>query len=176
MGAGGFCIPGQSGNHGPILVAGRRNLKETGICALRKTGVKFLLTFIAQAGPQGTFAPFKFPEGYMAQTQAAQIEYTIYTFDMPVPKQKSSNSWKKHATLADMGQAMTEAQSLLETRKYQKIEVKKKFFDQKKNRVVDMTLKTYETTPKKDFTTVIAVVMALLGALGAFAASFFLSK
>lgn len=111
----------------------------------------------------------------MAQAQTAQIEYTIYTFDMPVPKQKGDNSWKKHATLEDMAKAMTEAETLHQTQKFQKIEVKKKFFDQKKNRVVDMTLKIFETTPKKDYTFAIAIFMALLGGLGAFAACFFLT-
>lgn len=107
---------------------------------------------------------------------AAGIEYTIYTFDMPRPNQKGANSWQKNAVLEDMGEAMSRAETLHATGKYQKIEVKKKFFDQKKNRVVDMTLKTLETKAKKDFTVVLAVVMAVLGALGAFAASFLLTK
>lgn len=112
----------------------------------------------------------------MAQAQSAGIEYTIYTFDMPVPKQKGENSWKKHSTSEDMMKAMTEAESLHGTQKFQKIEVKKKFFDKKKNRVVDMTLKTYESKPKKDFTILIAVTLALIGGIGAFAASFFLTN
>jgi tRNA U38,U39,U40 pseudouridine synthase TruA len=112
----------------------------------------------------------------MSQAQAAQIEYTIYTFDMPTPKQKADNSWKKHATLDDMSRAMQEAENLHQTQKFQKVEVKKKFFDQKKNRIVDMTLKTFETKPKKDFTILIAAVAAILLGAGAFAASFFLSR
>jgi hypothetical protein len=106
----------------------------------------------------------------------AGIEYTIYTFDMPRPNQKGDNSWQKHAVLEDMSKAMNEAETLHATKKYQKVEVKKKFFDQKKNRVVDMTLKTYEVKPKKDFTILIAIIMAVLGAVGAFAASFLLTK
>lgn len=112
----------------------------------------------------------------MTQAQSAGIEYTIYTFDMPAPKQKGENSWKKHATLEDMTKAMDEAESLHQTQKFQKIEVKKKFFDQKKNRTVDMTLKVYESSPKKDYTILIVAVLAILGALGAFAASFFLTQ
>ncbi len=112
----------------------------------------------------------------MAQAQAAQIEYTIYTFDMPKPNQKGENSWKKHATLDDMTKAMTEAESLHETKKFHKIEVKKKFFDQKANRAVDMTLKTFETAPKKDYTIAIAGVLAILGGGAAFAACFFLTQ
>ena len=107
--------------------------------------------------------------------QAAQIEYSIYTFDMPKPKQKGQTKWQKHATLDDMIKAMAQAQSLYESEKFQKIEVKKKFFDQKKNRTVDMTLKVFECTPKKDHSTAIAIGFALFCGVGAFAASFFLA-
>lgn len=112
----------------------------------------------------------------MTQAQAAQIEYTIYTFDMPKAKQKADSSWKKHSTLDDMGRAMNEAESLHQTQKYQKIEVKKKFFDQKKNRVIDMTLKVYESKPRKDNTMMIAAMVAVIGGAVAFAASFFLTQ
>ena len=104
---------------------------------------------------------------------AAQIEYSIYTFDMPNDGQKDESKWQKHATLDDMIKAMAEAQNLYDSEKYQKIEVKKKFFDQKKNRQVDMTLKVYERTPKKDYSTAVAIIFALFCGVGAFAASFF---
>ncbi len=112
----------------------------------------------------------------MTQAQTAGIEYTIYTFDMPKPKQKGDNSWKKHSTLDDMSKAMNEAENLLGTQKFQKIEVKKKFFDQKKNRTVDMTLKTFESKPKKDFSIIFLFLFGILASGGAFAASFFLTK
>lgn len=112
----------------------------------------------------------------MTQAQSAGIEYTIYTFDMSAPKQKGDSSWKKHATLEDMGKAMSEAENLHQTQKFQKVEVKKKFFDQKKNRTVDMTLKIFEANPKKDYSVLIAVILAVLGGAGAFAASFFLTQ
>ncbi|MFA5592861.1 MAG: hypothetical protein WC989_06080 [Micavibrio sp.] len=112
----------------------------------------------------------------MNQAQSAGIEYTIYTFEMPERSQKGENSWKKHATHEDMVLAMKEAEGLYQTQKYEKIEVKKKFFDQKKNRTVDMTLKVYETAPKKDYTLLIGTLLALLGGVGAFILSFFLTK
>ncbi|PZO87319.1 MAG: hypothetical protein DI626_04280 [Micavibrio aeruginosavorus] len=112
----------------------------------------------------------------MAQAPAAQIEYTIYTFDMPSPKQKGENSWQKHSTLDDMAKAMSEAETLHQSQKFHKIEVKKKFFDQKKNRTVDMTLKVFENKVKKDYTILIVVIAAILCGGGAFAASFFLTQ
>ena len=111
----------------------------------------------------------------MSQAQTAGIEYTIYTFDMPTAKQKSDNSWKKHATLEDMGKAMAEAENLHQSQKFQKVEVKKKFFDQKKNRTVDMTLKVFEANPKKDYTILLVSLLAVICGIGAFAASFFLT-
>src|SRR5690606_8168182 len=129
-------------------------------------GVKFLLTLCAVPYGKGDFSSHLLFKGLsMAQAQSAGIEYTIYTFDMPVPKQKGENSWKKYATLEDMTKAMSEAESLLQTQKFQKIEVKKKFFDQKKNRTVDMTLKVFESSPKKDYTILIVAILAVLGAL-----------
>jgi hypothetical protein len=110
-----------------------------------------------------------------AQAAAAGIEYTIYTFDMPTPSQKGDNSWKKHATLEDMSKAMSEAETLHQSQKFQKVEVKKKFFDQKKNRTVDMTLKVFEANPKKDYTILIVTILAIVCGGGAFAASFFLT-
>lgn len=108
--------------------------------------------------------------------QAAQIEYSIYTFDMPSDKQKGQSKWQKHSTLDDMARAMAEAQNLYESAKFQKIEVKQKFFDQKKNRTVDMTLKVYERAVKKDHSTAIAIGFALFCGVGAFLASFFLAS
>ncbi len=109
------------------------------------------------------------------QSQAAQIEYSIYTYDMPSPGQKGESKWQKHSTVDDMIKAMVQAQGLYDSEKFQKIEVKKKFFDQKKNRVVVMTLKVFERSPKKDNSTMIAIVFALVCGVGAFAASFFLT-
>lgn len=107
---------------------------------------------------------------------AAQIEYSIYTYDMPRPGQKGESKWQKHVTLDDMIKAMVEAQNLYDSEKFQKIEVKKKFFDQKKNRVVDMTLKVYERDLKKDHSTMIAIIFALICGIGAFAASFLMTN
>ncbi len=110
------------------------------------------------------------------QAPAAGIEYTIYTFDMPKAGQKGESKWQKHTTLDDMIKAMVEAQNLYDSEKYLKIEVKKKFFDQKKNRVVDMTLKVFERDAKKDYSTIIAIIFAVVCGVGAVAASFLFTK
>jgi predicted transglutaminase-like protease len=111
----------------------------------------------------------------MATAAAAQIEYSIYTFDMPVPG-KEQSKWNKHNTLTDMDKAIGEAKELLGTKKFMKIEVKKKFVDEKTGRAVDMTLKTFELAPKKDFGVAIAVMVALLLGALAFGASFYFTQ
>lgn len=78
----------------------------------------------------------------MMQANKAPIEYTVYTFDLPSsPRQKGENSWKRHFCSLDRDQALTEARSLLQTRKFQKIEIKEKFFDPKEGRIIDRTFK-----------------------------------
>lgn len=111
----------------------------------------------------------------MATAAAAQIEYSIYTFDMPVPG-KEQGKWNKHNTLTDMDKAIGEAKELLGTKKFMKIEVKKKFVDEKTGRAVDMTLKTFELAPKKDFGVAIAIMVALLLGAVAFGASFYFTQ
>ncbi len=98
--------------------------------------------------------------------QASPIEYTIYTFDRPIANQRGGHTWKKHVTIPDMHMALLEAQTLYQTRKFQKIEIKKKFFDEKKNRAVDMTLKTYESTPRRSYRPYILGFLAVLCMLG----------
>ncbi len=110
------------------------------------------------------------------QPPPPEIEYSIYTFDMPNGSQKGANKWQRAAVMSDMVEAMKQAESLHGTGKYQKIEVKKKFFDMKKNRSVDMTLKVWESKIKKDHTLAILLVLAVLGGVGAFFASFLLGK
>ncbi len=87
----------------------------------------------------------------MMQAQTAPIEYTVYTFDLPSsPQQKGDTSWKRHFCSLDRELAISEAQSLLETRKFHKIEIKKKFFDQKQNRTIDMTMKVFKQKSSKN--------------------------
>lgn len=78
-----------------------------------------------------------------AQTQPQGTEYTIYTFERPLKKQKGDIVWKKHGTSGDVQYALSEAQSLFESRKFHKIEVKKKFFDPRQNRSVEHTHRVF---------------------------------
>lgn len=111
----------------------------------------------------------------MNQPQVAQIEYTIYTFDLPVMKTKGDISWKKHSTINDMSAAISAAEDLLKTRKFQKIEVKKKFFDPKQNRPVDMTLKVLKNSPANGWRRPFHAACAVMGIGATFAAAYLLT-
>ena len=105
---------------------------------------------------------------------SAQIEYNIYTYDWPSGK-KAQSKWKLNSTVSDMKEAMSKAEKLHESEKFQKVEVKQKFFDQKTNRKVDMTLKTFESKPPSNMGIVIAGCGAVLAGIIAFAATFMLA-
>ena len=107
---------------------------------------------------------------------AAEIEYKIMTFAMPGAQKKSEIQWEEHETLSDMSAAMQKAQALIDGGKYHKVEVKKKFFDQKKNRSIDMSLQVLEAKIKKDFTIPLFLFLAIAAGAIAFVASFFLTK
>lgn len=102
------------------------------------------------------------------------IEYSIYTFDMPVSGQK--NKWEKQDVKTEMADAMAAAEKLFKSGKYHKVEVKQKYFDKKKNRNIDMTLKVYEAKAKKEINVVAIFLFAIICGGIAFAVTYFLSK
>ncbi|MCB9990345.1 MAG: hypothetical protein H6867_03065 [Rhodospirillales bacterium] len=67
------------------------------------------------------------------------IEYTIYTYAM------KKDGAQSQGTLTEMGQALSQAEQLLASKKYCKVEVKQKYFDKKQNRDINTTLKVYES-------------------------------
>lgn len=81
-------------------------------------------------------------DGHMMQAKEAPIEYSVYTFDRPsdAPR-KGDQSWKRIFCSADRDQALFEARTLYETRRFQRVEIKEKFFDSRLNRTVDRTFK-----------------------------------
>ena len=115
-------------------------------------------------------------EFFLSQAASAHIEYNIYTFDMPTGKKKGRSKWKLTATESDMKKAMSKAEGLHDTKKFQKVEVKQKFFDEKKNRQVDMTLKIFEQKPPSNLGIILAGFGSVLAGILAFAATFFLTS
>ena len=103
------------------------------------------------------------------------LEYTIYTYDQPRTNQKGQIKWEKKDTADDMGNALKKAEALFSSGDYQKVEVKQKYFDKKKNRNVDMTLRVYEAKAKKPIGAVHILIIAFLLGVMAFALTYFLA-
>lgn len=112
----------------------------------------------------------------MAQGAAAQIEYNIYTFEMPSGKKDGPSKWKLNTTTADMMEAMQKAENLHGTKKFHKVEVKKKFFDAKKGRVIDMTLKNFEQKPTSNVGLYLCLAAAVLCGVIAFGLTYILAQ
>ena len=102
-------------------------------------------------------------QGSQASTTAkdANMEFTIYTFQRGEGKEKSLQRWHKLETHKSMNDAVSKADQLYATGKFSKIEIKQKYVDPKKGRVIDVTLKTYQT---KEKATVGAGLLTLLAA------------
>lgn len=85
------------------------------------------------------------------------IEYSVYTFDGK-SNGKRKASWQKKMTSENMQEALQEAEKLYESKQYGRVEVKKKYYDPKNARTVDMSLKIFENKPKKPvgLTTILA--------------------
>lgn len=99
------------------------------------------------------------------------IEYSLHLFekkDGPARAQSPSN---------DMHKTLAEAEKLIASGKYVKIDVRQKYFDKKTNRVVDMVLKSLDYKKKSDFLPLMALALfAVLAGGGAFAATYFLTR
>ena len=74
----------------------------------------------------------------------SNVAYSIYTFAHENCSSDGVCGWTKHSSVLDLNGAMDEADNLFSSGKYRKVEVKKKYFDRKKDRNIDVTLKVFE--------------------------------
>ncbi len=101
------------------------------------------------------------------------IEYSIYTYDFPQGEDRK-NSWEKQLTTEDMDEAIKKAEGFFGSGDYLKVEVKKKYFEEKTGRTIDMTLRMFESREKKDYSLYIFIVLALVAGIAAFGLTFFI--
>ncbi len=106
--------------------------------------------------------------------QSQPIEYSVYSLKAAPQGEGNDNDPEKHLTTEDMDQALREAVVLFETGKYSKVEVKKKYFEEKTGRTIEMTLREFEAKEKKDWTLFLLIVLSVACGAGAFALTFFL--
>lgn len=101
------------------------------------------------------------------------IEYSIYTFDPSDPKKGGrSNTWLKRDTKTEINDALSIAEKLFKTGKYQKVEVKQKYFDQKSDRNIDTTLKVFEGRKRLEINVAMIFAFAVFCGAVAFGATY----
>ncbi len=101
-------------------------------------------------------------------------EYAVYTFGVLEQDRINPRMWEKKASHAAMSAAISQAEDLFRTGQYMKVEVKQKYFDSKKNRNVDLSLKTIGQKNKLALRSLVAVVFAMLCGFTAFGLIYFL--
>jgi hypothetical protein len=104
-----------------------------------------------------------------AASTASSAQYLIYTFDFPSEGQRAQSRWHRYAALADEELALAQAQILSDTNKYRRVEVKKKYFDSRRGRAIDLTLRVYEQGLERKRATMLGF-MAGIGAIAVGAA------
>lgn len=75
------------------------------------------------------------------------VEYSVYIFHRPFHNDNNDHiTWEKRHTTWSMRVAQRQAEKLFRTNAYDRVEIKKKFFDPKVQRIIDKTMKIYEET------------------------------
>jgi hypothetical protein len=107
----------------------------------------------------------------MANAKDSGIEYTIMTLD------GETKSWSSQGMTNEMDAALANAEKFLATGKYEKVEIKQKYFDKKANRQVEGTLKTLDYKKPSGILPIIGLLfLAIAAGGGSFAAAYFLTK
>lgn len=105
-----------------------------------------------------------------AKSADASIEYSTFT-------QAKGESWQPQGVTNEMEKALANADKLIATGKYEKVEVKQKYFDKKANRLVEGTLKTLTYKAPSNVLPIIGLLLlAVAAGGGSFAAAYFLTR
>lgn len=89
--------------------------------------------------------------------------YDIYIYHGP--DTHAGRPWERCHTTQCVKQARQHAEELHQTNTYPRIEIKMKYFDSKKDRAVNRTLKIYEKNKRKSLHRIVAIGLALLCAV-----------
>lgn len=103
------------------------------------------------------------------------ITYTVYTHDWPRDG-KSSSSWEQKSSTTDMDKALKEAEGLHASGKYQKVEVKKKYVEEKTGRAIDITLRSFEGKAKMQIGAGMIAVFAVICGVAAFGITYLVAQ
>jgi GTPase len=104
------------------------------------------------------------------------IEYSIIVHNHPNKIKEGAGETEKIETMTNMDKAFEQAEELVASGEYHKVEVKKKYFEEKTQRTLDMTLKVFENRPKKGIGVVTLTIIAVLCGALAFGGAYFIGQ
>ena len=89
-----------------------------------------------------------------------EIEFSVYVYHYPEDIEPRHTDWEKVAVTTCIQEAVNQAQALFDTKEYKKVEIKKKYFDQRYSRVIDATYKVFQNKKRASHR---SGIMALFG-------------
>lgn len=73
-----------------------------------------------------------------------QPEYSIYIYHHPDNYVEGWNDWEKRSVTYDLKAALIEAETLYASNEFQRVEIKEKIYDERRQRPVDHTYKVFD--------------------------------
>lgn len=95
-----------------------------------------------------------------------KAEYVIYAYDYVEPSEQ--DKWTRVMSSEDVESVTSQAQRLFQSQKYKRIEIQKKFFDERKNIRKAMTVKTYEKKALDNYLVLFTILLMSLASVGFF--------
>jgi hypothetical protein len=79
-----------------------------------------------------------------AKRRDPSVAYSVYIFHRAAHQNDNHITWEKRHTTSSMRVAYRKAEKLFNSNEYERVEIKKIFFDHKAARKIDKTLKIYK--------------------------------
>jgi hypothetical protein len=102
----------------------------------------------------------------VSSSPSSQTEYVIYAYDFVEPSEQ--DRWTRVMSSGDVESVVSHAENLFQSQRYKRIEIQKKFFDERKNTRKAMTVKTYEKKAFDNYLMLLTVLLMALTSLGFF--------
>jgi len=79
-----------------------------------------------------------------ASTSTFETEFSVYVYNYADDIEDGHTDWKMMNVFHCVQEAVNQAQKLHDSREFKKVEIKKKFFDEKYGRLMDKTYKVFQ--------------------------------
>ena len=79
-----------------------------------------------------------------AQSPYADDEYSIYVYHYPEDIEDGHTDWERKAVTHCIQDAINQGQILFDSKSFKKVEIKKKYYDARYDRVIDATYKVFQ--------------------------------